>query len=44
MGETKIEIADIMAAFKETIANQAEEIAVLKATIAAMSRDNNEVE
>lgn len=44
MGENKIEIVDIMAAFKEIIANQAEEIAILKATIAAMSKDNNEVE
>ena len=34
----------VVAALKEQIANQAGEIALLKATIAAMSQDNDEVE
>lgn len=34
----------VIAALKEQIANQAGDIAFLKATIAAMSQDNDEVE
>jgi len=42
--DNQLEVNDIIAAFKEQIANQAQEIAMLKATIAAMSKDNDEVE
>lgn len=34
--ETQVEIADVLAFMKEQIANQAQEIAVLKATIKQM--------
>lgn len=42
--DNQLDVNDIIAAFKEQIANQAQEIAMLKATIAAMSKDNDEVE
>lgn len=40
--DSQIAVADIIAAFRETIADQAEVIAVLKATIAAMQREQSE--
>lgn len=42
--DNQLDVNDIIAAFKEQIANQAQEIAMLKATIAAIARDNDEVE
>lgn len=42
--DNQLDVNDIIAAFKEQIGNQAQEIAILKATIAAMSKDNDEVE
>lgn len=42
--DNQIDLKDIIAAFKEQISNQAQEIAVLKATIAAMARDDDKVE
>jgi len=44
MDNSEINVGDVFVAFKEQIAQQAQEIAVLKATIAAMARDNDEVE
>jgi len=44
MGETKVDVKVVITALKEQIAEQAGEIAILKATIAAMSQDNDEVE
>jgi len=40
----QIDVNIVVDALKEQIANQAGEIALLKATIAAMSQDNDEVE
>lgn len=40
----ELDVNDVFAAFKEQIGNQAQEIAVLKATIAAMAQDADEVE
>jgi len=42
--DNQLDVNDIIAAFKEQIGNQAQEIATLKAVIAAMSKDNDEVE
>lgn len=42
--DNQLDVNDIIAAFKEQIGNQAQEIAMLKATIAAMSKDGNGVE
>lgn len=42
--DNQLDVNNIIAAFKEQIGNQAQEIAILKATIAAMSQDNDEVE
>jgi hypothetical protein len=38
MNEAKIEVSDLINAFKEQIADQSEQIAMLKATIAFMAR------
>ncbi len=40
--DTQIAVTDLVEAFKETIAEQAHVIAVLKATIAAMEREHAE--
>jgi hypothetical protein len=37
--DSQVAVTDIINAFKETIADQAEVIAILKATIASMSRE-----
>lgn len=42
--DNQLDVNDIIAAFKEQIGNQSQEIAILKATIAAMSKDSDEVE
>lgn len=42
--DNQLDVNNIIAAFKEQIGNQAQEIAILKATIAAISKDNDEVE
>ena len=42
--DNQLDVNDIILAFKEQIANQAQEIAILKATIAAISKENDEVE
>ena len=44
MGDSQLDVNQIIAALKEQIGNQAVDIAMLKATIAAMSQDNDEVE
>lgn len=44
MDNANINITDVLSSLKEQIGNQAQEIAILKATIAAMSKDNDEVE
>lgn len=41
--DNQLDVNDIIAAFKEQIGNQAQEIAILKATIAAMSKESDKV-
>lgn len=39
MSETQIDIQEVLGSLRETIGQQAQEIAILKATITAMSKD-----
>lgn len=44
MSETEINIEEILKGLRETIGQQAQEIAILKATIAAITKEDNKVE
>lgn len=41
--DNQLDVNDVIAAFKEQIGNQAQEIAILKATIAAMAKESDKV-